>query len=528
MRRIPLPGWVDPAAAYAELYAGSRYAVWLDAGADATTGLSYLAGAHTNSTVITADAGLGTVTRSRPLDPDDLPHTTSQSVFDLLRAELVHPPMTDGDDSVGFRLGWVGWLGYDVAQPVAPATSGSAGTFGSSATTDPTDPVGAVPGAPSLRTGTPDAALLRVDRAIVFDHSARTVTILARQDAPEPGADPAAGVADLETWIADTSRRLAGLLHATSTAAPAPVLSQDVSATLVHTGAEVRWRHDADRYARLIELCQERIAAGDAYQLCLTNEVTISGRFDADEVYRHLRATSATHHGGLLRFGEHALLSASPEEFLAVSPAGRVRTRPIKGTRPRSSDPDRDRMLRAELLASEKERAENLMIVDLMRNDLGRIAALGTVAVTGLLQTESYPHVHQLVSTVEARLAPGLTAVDAVQAAFPAGSMTGAPKASAMGILRALEGGERGVYAGAFGYLGDDGALDLAMVIRSIVLGPDGASIGTGGGITALSVPAEEIEETRIKADALIGAVLAAARATGATPDLAGSQGLVT
>lgn len=520
LRRIPLPGWIDPATAYAELYAGSRYAVWLDAGADATTGVSYLAGAHPRSVVITADAGLGTVTRSRPLDPDDLPRTTSRNVFDLLRAELPHPPLTDGDDSVGFRLGWVGWLGYDLAQPPAPATPG-----GRTGTVDLGEPA---PGAPSLRTGAPDAALLRVDRAIVFDHAARTVTILARPDAPEPDADPAADLADLETWIADTSRRLAGLLHAGTTAAPAPVVNRDAPAALVRAMPEVRWRHDADRYAHLIALCQERIAAGDAYQLCLTNEVTIAGRFDPDEVYRHLRATSATHHGGLLRFGDHALLSASPEEFLAVSPAGRVRTRPIKGTRPRSSDPERDRMLRAELFASEKERAENLMIVDLMRNDLGRIAALGTVAVTALLQTESYPHVHQLVSTVEARLAPGLTAVDAVQAAFPAGSMTGAPKASAMGILRALEGGDRGVYAGAFGYLGDDGALDLAMVIRSIVLSPDGVSIGTGGGITALSAVAEEIEETRIKADALIGAVLAAAGATGATPDLAGSQGLVT
>ena len=214
-----------------------------------------------------------------------------------------------------------------------------------------------------------------------------------------------------------------------------------------------------------------------------------------------------SHHGGLLRFGAHALLSASPEEFLAVSPAGMLRTRPIKGTRPRSADPITDRMLRAELLASAKERAENLMIVDLMRNDLGRVAALGSVAVPALLQVESYPHVHQLVSTIEARLAPGLSAVDAIEACFPAGSMTGAPKASAMTILRALEGGERGVYAGAFGYLGLDGAADLAMVIRSIVLGPAGASIGTGGGITALSVADEEIEETRIKAAALIEAI---------------------
>jgi anthranilate/para-aminobenzoate synthase component I len=150
------------------------------------------------------------------------------------------------------------------------------------------------------------------------------------------------------------------------------------------------------------------------------------------------------------------------------------------------------------------------MIVDLMRNDLGRIAELGSVSVPNLLEVEEYAHVHQLVSTVRARLRHPLTALDVVRAAFPAGSMTGAPKRSAMTILHELEGGPRGVYSGAFGYLGVDGGADLAMVIRSIVLTPRGASIGTGGGITALSVADEEVEETRVKARALL-AVLGAA-----------------
>ena len=147
------------------------------------------------------------------------------------------------------------------------------------------------------------------------------------------------------------------------------------------------------------------------------------------------------------------------------------------------------------------------MIVDLMRNDLGRIAQLGTVTVSHLLAVESYAHVHQLVSTIEARLADGVTSTDAVAACFPAGSMTGAPKLSAMTILDGLEGGPRGIYAGAFGYFGLDGAVDLAMVIRSIVLDAAGVTIGTGGGITALSDPVEEIEETRVKAAALLAAL---------------------
>ena len=472
VQTVLLPHWIDPAAAFDLLYSGSSFAVWLDAGAGATTGMSYLAAAHDASRVVTASARAGTVTCTRPLRDAEAPVTTPGTIFDFLRAEL--PPSTEPAASApgtGFRLGWVGWLGYGLAQSDA------------------------VPDRTSADYAAPDAALLYVDRALAFDHAAGTVTLLARAGAGEPPAD-------IEAWLLDTSRLLGGQRHS-APAEPARQPREPGSTAAL----EVRWRHDAERYARLIDACQDRIAAGDAYQLCLTNEVTVAGRFDPLTVYRRLRAGSPSHHGGLLRFGAHALLSASPEEFLTVSPAGTLRTRPIKGTRPRSADPAADRMLRAELLASDKERAENLMIVDLMRNDLGRVAALGSVAVTALLQVESYPHVHQLVSTIEARLAPGLSAVDAIEACFPAGSMTGAPKASAMSILRALEGGERGVYAGAFGYLGLDGAVDLAMVIRSIVLGPAGASIGTGGGITALSVADEEIEETRIKAAALIEAI---------------------
>lgn len=469
VRAVALSGWTDPAAAFDILYSSSPYAVWLDAGAGATTGVSYLAAAHAGSRFVTASARAGTVTQSRPVDAHDTATTTPGTVFDHLRAEL--PAPATGAAELGFRLGWVGWLGYGLVTPAADAPS---------------------PGRP------PDAAFLFVDRAIAFDHAARTVTLLALAGAGR--RDPGKPDATIDAWALDVARLLA---------TPTPAGSRAVRERAPADPQDVRWRHSADDYAGLIAACQARIAAGDAYQLCLTNEVTIAGRFDPVEVYRRLRADSPSHHGGLLRFGDHALLSSSPEEFLAVTPDGRLRTRPIKGTRPRSGDPDTDRMLRAELLASDKERAENLMIVDLMRNDLGRVAALGSVAVTALLQVESYPHVHQLVSTVEARLAPGLSAVDAIEACFPAGSMTGAPKTSAMSILRALEDGDRGVYAGAFGYLGLDGAVDLAMVIRSIVLGPAGASIGTGGGITALSVAAEEIEETRVKARALIQAVRA-------------------
>jgi len=250
--------------------------------------------------------------------------------------------------------------------------------------------------------------------------------------------------------------------------------------------------------------CQHSITEGDAYQLCLTTEATVDARPDPVATYLALRAASPTHHGALIRAGGVALLSASPEQFLAVSPEGLVTTSPIKGTRPRGQTEADDWRLRTELAASDKERAENVMIVDLMRNDIARVSKPGSVDVTKLLEVESYAQVHQLVSTVRGQLRDGLNGIDAVRACFPAGSMTGAPKLAATEILDRLENRARGIYSGAFGYVGLDGAVDLAMVIRSIIIDSAGSTVGTGGGITALSVPQEELAEAKLKAAALL------------------------
>ncbi len=187
-----------------------------------------------------------------------------------------------------------------------------------------------------------------------------------------------------------------------------------------------------------------------------------------------------------------------------------MRTHPIKGTRPRGADPASDAALAAELAASEKERAENVMIVDLMRNDLSRVCEPESVAVDRLFAVESYPAVHQLVSTVSGRLRDGTTVGGLLDAAFPAGSMTGAPKLSAMTILHGLEGGPRGIFAGCFGWVGDDGSLDLAMVIRSIVVHDRGAYVGAGGGITWKSDAAAEVAEVGVKARGPLAAIGAA------------------
>src|SRR5215207_504681 len=462
-----LPEWRDPEAVFRARFADAPYAVWLDGGADAVSGVSVLASAHARSEFVTADVARATVTRSTPMGAETNDVALEASVFDVLGERLTGAADESGTRALAGPLGWFGWFGYELGARLNEV--------------------------PIDEAATPDAAFLFVDRALVFDHAARSVQLVWLEADPaetgEAWPSPDAWADDLESAIDSLD------------GSPAERPRDDPRP---HRAPTVRWRHDAARYAELIAECQAAIIRGDAYQLCLTNRVDVDVRPDPAATYLALRASSPSHHGGYLRFGAFALLSASPEQFLLVSADGVVSTKPMKGTRPRGADAAEDEALRRELIESEKERAENLMIVDLMRNDLGRVAELGTVSVPSLLEVEEYPHVHQLVSTVQARLRHPLTALDVVQAAFPAGSMTGAPKRSAMTILHELEQGPRGVYSGAFGYLGVDGTADLAMVIRSIVLTPGGASIGTGGGITALSIAEEEIEETRVKARALL------------------------
>lgn len=331
----------------------------------------------------------------------------------------------------------------------------------------------------SLPTGgeqtTPIAMM--VDRLVAIDHASGSTTLYALGDQWE---------GELAQWRDATAQRLAA-----AQALADPVLPEEPS---------IIWRDSTERYRAIIAEAQSAITEGEAYQLCVTTQLRVDADIDPIALHRVIRQSNPTHHQGLIRAGVLSLVSASPETFLDVSPDGVVTTRPIKGTRPRGLTAEDDQRLADELRGSDKEQAENLMIVDLMRNDLSVVCDTGTVAVPELMVVESYASVHQLVSTVTGQLRTDADLVDLIEASFPAGSMTGAPKRRAVELLAGWERAPRGYYSGVWGVWRADGSATLAMTIRTAVITADSMTLGVGGGITALSEPGSEIAEVGIKA----------------------------
>jgi anthranilate synthase component 1 len=256
-----------------------------------------------------------------------------------------------------------------------------------------------------------------------------------------------------------------------------------------------------------VERIREYIRAGDCFQALLSRRIELDADFDTTSLYRALRAINPSPYMFHLVLDGVELVGSSPELLVRLDDE-RVTLRPIAGTRPRGATPERDEELTHELLADPKERAEHVMLVDLGRNDVGRVARYGSVRVTELMQVEKYSHVLHIVSQVEGMTREGATAMDVFRATFPAGTMTGAPKVRAMEIIDELEPVSRGPYAGALGYMAAGGRrMDLAITIRTCVIAGGVASVQAGAGIVADSIPEREWEETENKASALLTAI---------------------
>lgn len=306
-----------------------------------------------------------------------------------------------------------------------------------------------------------------------------------------PETDPARRARRARERLTEATARLA---------APEPALGPPVTA-----GA---WRSnfDAERYQAAVARVIEYIRAGDIFQANFTQRFEAKvGDIDPFALYDQLRRANPATFAALIVGEDRVIASSSPERFVKVE-GGEVETRPIKGTVPRSVEPTLDAFRGRELTASEKDRAENVMIVDLLRNDLSRVCRPGTVKVPRLCGLETYANVHHLVSVVTGTLKEGADGLDLMAASFPGGSITGAPKIRAMEIIHELEGRPRGVYCGSIGYIGFDGTIDLNIAIRTVTVEDGVASFGVGGGITTLSDPAAEHEESLTKAERLFRA----------------------
>ena len=351
-----------------------------------------------------------------------------------------------------FAGGAIGYFSYDIAREL-----------------------GYLPDSKGAHRNVPDMAVGLYDWVVVVDHRQRETYLVSQERDPETAG----------RWP-----ELVALFSRES-----PVSQDEAWHVLVPPASNFDWPD----YRAACRRVQHYIAEGDCYQINLTQYYSARVSGSRWGLYRSLRKLNPAPFGAYLNYPGLQVLSTSPERFIELR-GGRVTTCPIKGTRPRGADPAQDRKLAEALQASEKDRAENLMIVDLLRNDLGRVCVPGSVAVPELFKVESFANVHHLVSTVTGSLAPGRDAIDLLRASIPGGSITGAPKRRAMAIIDELEPHRRGLYCGAIGYIGFNGDMDTNIVIRTLIGQGEQVGFGVGGGIVADSVVEQEFQECLDKA----------------------------
>jgi len=453
----------DTERAFAHLYGASRHAFWLDSSMlDGRARFSFMGDdAGPLAATISYEVASGELRRRDASGEQVL----EESIFDYLSGEMRRLRQLSGDLPFDFDCGFAGYFGYELK-----AEAG---------------------GEMAHRSPLPDAFFVFADRMLAFDHREGATYLLALCE--EGGEEEA------DRWLAATAGQLAAL----------PAIAEPEWSELVAQREPVHFRlaRSPAQYLDDIAACKRQLADGESYEICLTNTISAEVSPDPLALYRTLRRVNPAPFSAYLRIGAAAVLSSSPERFLAVGRDRWAEAKPIKGTARRGAEPAEDVRLAEELRLDEKTRAENLMICDLLRNDLGVVCEVGTVHVPELMHVESYETVHQLVSTVRGLLREGLEPPDCVRACFPGGSMTGAPKLRTMEIIDGLEGEARGVYSGAIGYFGLSGGCDLSIVIRAIVLDGATTTIGVGGAIVMQSEAEAEYEEILLKGRAPMQAI---------------------
>ena len=399
---------------------------------------------------------------------------TVDALADLERIVTEYAP-ADVPELGAFWGGAVGYFGYDVVREIEH-----------------------LPSPPPRGVNAPDALFVLTGAVVIIDNLRAQARIVVGVPVPPNMSDEA-----LRTAYHVAQREIDDIEHRFRQPLPLPPLRLDRGAAAVVGESN----YEREKFLADVERIREYIFAGDCFQALLSRRIRVAHDFPSDSLYRALRALNPSPYMYHLVLDGLELVGSSPELLVRVAD-GRVTVRPIAGTRPRGATAPEDERLAAELLADEKERAEHVMLVDLGRNDVGRVARYGSVSVTELMRIERYSHVLHIVSQVEGELREGVTGLDVFRATFPAGTMTGAPKVRAMEIIDEMEPERRGPYAGAVGYIAAGAQrMDLAITIRTCVIADGVASVQTGASIVADSVPEREWEETENKARALLTAI---------------------
>ncbi|MDB6374588.1 aminodeoxychorismate synthase [Photorhabdus bodei] len=453
---------------FQQIFTESKYVFWLDSNDLSTERSRFSIMGDTSSEeslFVTADARQHILKVNSNQDKQSIEKT---GIFDWLHRQLEQAEIVnDTEYSLPFdvRPGWFGYLGYELKKEVVSGFI--------------------------HQSSMPDAAMIFTNRIIVCDHKKNrwyAIAIVIKDNIYQ--------YERARKWLAEIKAKIEKIK-----------IDINLDSFVFPHADNLNLRHSASEYIKIIEACQEEIRNGESYEICLTNEITFDLKENIDHLslYCALRKENPTPFSAFIRCSKTwSVLSFSPERFMKVSRDGIAESRPIKGTRKRISDSQQDALMINDLSSNEKDRAENLMIVDLVRNDLGRVAKACKVKPGPLFEVESFATVHQLVSTIRAELREDKNAVDCIKCAFPGGSMTGAPKVRTMELIDKFESAARGVYSGAIGYFSTNGAADFSIVIRTLVIKQQHVSIGTGGAIISLSNPWDELEEIAIKSSTLL------------------------
>lgn len=459
-------GHPDPMAFFQKIFTKNGPAVWLDSSLMMPNISRFSIMGCLNgplSYALRYDVATKTITKKQGQDEKQF----QMNLFDFLQMELQHFAVPVQDYPCQFYCGFVGYFGYEMFQETLPLKA-------------------------RYKSPYPDAQFLFLDRAIVFDHQDNKCYLLALH------ADGEADLAD--KWL---NEMYECLQHAAELLIPETNSSNQSNTADERVNIFGDFNQTKAEYLNNIQTCLKAIQAGESYEICLTNQFKAQAKIEPFTYYCQLRSINPAPYAAFMRFEDLSIASASIERFLHIDTAGYVETKPIKGTLPRGKTVDEDARLKAQLQQDEQFKAENLMIVDLLRNDLGVVCEKGSVHVPKLMDVESYQTVHQLVSTICGKLRPEMTAIDCIKVAFPGGSMTGAPKIRTVDMIQQLEAEARGVYAGSIGYLSLNGAADLNIVIRTAIITDHELTIGVGGAIIALSQPEQEYAEMLLKARSL-------------------------